>query len=146
MVVRALGVAGVLLVGTACCPIPVPRQVTVRPALTVTVVDASGRPADATLTVRRYVSGPPPDTETHRWTAPAPGGHATLDGIEQSETMLPLMMHGVPWYSWQICAVGPAGAASTTVDATAPIHPTASVSLTLDAAATDCGWRDMTGP
>lgn len=154
MVRKLLAVAALVGLGAACCPIPVPRRATVRPDLTVTVVDAAGQPvANAAVRVRRFISGPPPETETHRWTATTDAAGAVhLDAIEQTETTLPLMMHGVVWYGWQVCAVGPgpAGGAVGSADhlhhAGSPIEPPVAVALRLDPSRPDCAWEAWTGP
>ena len=55
---RLLLVMGGLALGTACCPIPVPRKVSVRPRIEVTVVDADGNPVPgAALTLGRWIEG-----------------------------------------------------------------------------------------
>ena len=105
-----LGFAATLgALAVACCPIPIPRDVSVRPELTLEVVDSEGNPLEgAELEVRRYISGPPPPTEMNLWTArTGPGGVVVLAEIVQSENSLPLMMHGVNWYGWEACATHP---------------------------------------
>lgn len=133
---------------TACCPVPVYRDVSVRPDLTVTVVDAAGQPVPgAAVRVRRFISGPPPATETHRWTgATDEAGTLHLDAIAQREPSMPLMMHGVNWYGWQVCAVAATGSAGETHHGRTPVEPPVALQLTLDPAAPDCAWEPWTGP
>ncbi|MCA9491530.1 MAG: hypothetical protein KC656_19820 [Myxococcales bacterium] len=131
---RLLLVMGGLALGTACCPIPVPRKVSVRPRIEVTVVDADGNPVPgAALTLGRWIEGPPPETEVDRWTeaADAVGKHV-FDAIEATESTMPLMMHGVPWYGWRLCAEAPElGAGTWELAATQPVMAPATARVTL---------------
>ena len=105
-----LGFAAALgSVAVACCPIPIPRNVTVRPQLSIDVVDAQGAPvAGADLTVRRFIANPGPETLMDEWQArTSADGGASLSEIIKSEPSLPLMMHGVNWYGWEACATHP---------------------------------------
>lgn len=147
-VFRILAVGAGLLASAACCPIPVSRAVSERPDLTVEVFDSSGLPAaGATVTVRRAIVGPPPKTETHRWTTTTDlHGRAHLPAIEVRETTLPLMMHGVPWYGWQVCASTPDGAATFLHEAGAPVEPPVALRLRLGPLAADCAWETWAGP
>lgn len=120
--------------GAACCPIPVPRRVSVRPRLEVEVVDGAGAAVPgATLTLGRWIEGPPPDTEVDRWTATTdPSGRHVFDAIEATESAMPLMMHGVPWYGWRLCAESPGlGAGTWELGATQPVMGPATATITL---------------
>ncbi|MCB9688262.1 MAG: carboxypeptidase regulatory-like domain-containing protein [Alphaproteobacteria bacterium] len=131
---RLLLVAAGLGVGTACCPIPVPRRVSVRPRIEVTVTDADGRAVSgATLTLARWIEGPPPDTEVDRWSATTdPAGQHVFDAIEATESAMPLMMHGVPWYGWRLCAEAPGlGAGTWELGATQPVMGPTTAGVTL---------------
>ena len=133
----------------ACIPLPLPRQVSVRPQLDIVANTASGEPVmGAEIRVRRFISGPPPDTETHRWEA-ATGvdGRLLLSAIEARESYMPLMMHGVNWYSWDVCASHPTlGVATHTVHGTQPVMEPVAVPLVLDPAVTSCGRAGMPAP
>ena len=136
--------AGLIGVGAACCPIPLTRDVTVRPQLALEVRTHEGKPADGVdLTVRRLVTGPPPLTETERWTATTgPDGRVRLDAIERRERYAPLMMHGVNWYGWEVCAEHPKyGSGSARHDGTAPVVGPVSLTIDLDTSRADCGWE-----
>lgn len=82
--------------------------------------------------------------ETHRWTVTADAsGAATLDAIEQSEPYMPLMMHGVEWYAWEVCAEHGGGAASVRHSASTPVEPPVMLSIVVDPAKPDCGWEAL---
>ena len=95
---------------TGCCCIPVDRQVVHTPAVDVQVVDGeTGEPvADARVRMCRVRIGPPPDAVVDEWTQ-----HTDADGRvsfayrETEETIMPLMMHGVPQRGWVLCADHP---------------------------------------
>jgi hypothetical protein len=144
-VARLLGVAGTLAVLGACCPIPLKRQVSVRPELTVTVADADGAPvAHAAVLVRRITNGPPPTRETHHWTTATDAtGTVVLDAIEESETYLPLMMHGVEWYAWEVCVRDTRGVGTAQHSGRTPVEPPVVVPITLDPGRTDCEWETL---
>lgn len=135
-----LAAAAALLAGlAACCPIPLSRAITVRPELSVQVVDASGAGAPARVRIARRTAGPPPDTELEVWWAETDAqGAVVVPRIDGTDTIMPLMMHGVTWYAWELCAEGVGGVARTEVYATAPEHPSAAVRLELGAGA-GCG-------
>lgn len=101
--------SALVAVGAACCPIPVPRDVSVRPQLTIEVTTPEGVGLEgAEIEVRRFIANPGPETLMDRWVARSgPGGTVTLSEIVQSEPHLPLMMHGVNWYGWEACATHP---------------------------------------
>lgn len=116
--------AAVGLVGLgACCPIPIDREVTVRPQLHLTVEGSDGAPVvGATITARRLIVGPPPLTETARWTGnTGPGGKVVLAELKATEPHMPLMMHGVNWYGWQVCAEHGGAAGVERYDAKGPV-------------------------
>lgn len=141
---RLLGIALVLAGLGACCPIPLTRRVSERPELTVRVHDVEGRRVDAEVTVRRVTTGPPPSRETHRWSErTGSDGEVIWPAIEATETYAPLMMHGVEWYSWDVCAVAEAGAHSVRLPGRTPVVPPATVELTLEPDRTDCGWETL---
>lgn len=107
----------VLLLACACavpllaplaCFVPVPRTVVVTPRARVSVVRSEdGRPiAGATVVLARWSD--PHDQPQGRWTAATDAhGEARFSRREQSERVLPLMMHGVPFYRWNLCAEAP---------------------------------------
>lgn len=97
--------AGCVCLG-GCCPFPWKRTTLIRPDGTVTVVDAdTGEPLDgATVVLRRYRVGPPPRIETHRWESDTgPDGEASFEMELAKETVMPLMMHGVPQWGFEVC-------------------------------------------
>jgi len=75
----------------------------------VRVVDDTGDPVeDATVVVRRYRVGPPPHIETHRFEARTDtDGEATFEIDVGKESVMPLMMHGVPQWGFEVCATAP---------------------------------------
>ena len=96
-----------------------------RPELHLVLETHEGKRAPGVeVLARRFVSGPPPDTETHRWKAISDiHGTVSFKAIEASEPHMPLMMHGVNWYSWQICASHPKyGVATYQHDARQPVE------------------------
>ena len=131
-------VAAVIGIGTACCPIPVPRQVSVRPRFEVSVVDAAGAGVPgATVTLMRRIEAPPPDEEIARWTATTdPAGLAVFDALEATEGTYPLMMHGVVFYGWVACAESSLGAGSVSVPSTQAVMPPQAVRVVLTAGST----------
>lgn len=119
--VRLPSVALVLAVGAALASlsgcIPVWRKTLLCPAGVVRVHDATtGAPlAGARVIVRRYNVGPPPSRESHRFEAvTAPDGRAVFKAQTAHEWVMPLMMHGVPQWAFDICvdADGHRGAAA----------------------------------
>ena len=144
----AYGVLAVAILA-ACCPIPLSRDITERPGIEVVVSSPDGKLVDQSkVTVRRYISGPPPATERNRWhEVTADDGVALFPEIVVSEIYLPLMMHGVNWYSWQVCAEHPTlGSASETHNGGQPMESRFKMNLVLDPAKKDCGWEEMPGP
>ena len=102
-----------LLIGViACagCVVPWRRGVLLRPEGAVAVRDARGGAplVGAHVIVRRYRLGPPPGHESHRWTAVTDGaGQAAFGALIGHEWVMPLMMHGVPQWSWDVCVERP---------------------------------------
>lgn len=142
-------VVAALMGTTACIPIPMWRQATVRPALELTLTTHEGKPApEVEVRIRRFISGPPPDTETHRWIdASDAEGKLVLEALEQQERYAPLMMHGVNWYAWQICADHPKyGVATHRIGGTQPLMPAQTVALQLDPQVPGCDWTPMSPP
>lgn len=96
-----------LLFSSGCCPIPWPTTVTVTPAVAVTVTAEGSALAGADVVLARY--------EYHPHFAPERGarkaqgrtddqGRFAFELVEETETSMPLMMHGVAGYGWQLCA------------------------------------------
>ena len=104
-------VAVVLVIMAVCvclaplaCFIPVQRTSQVCPGGLVQVEDADGRPiAAATVTVQRW-SAPHHQPEGEWQAVTDAAGNASFTATEEEETIMPLMMHGVPEYSWTVCA------------------------------------------
>jgi hypothetical protein len=103
-----LGMAGGAL---GCCPIPIPRTVEVRPLGRVEVVAAAGEQpvAGASVLLAREEAAPHPrEGAVERWGAQADAkGVARFTKEERREWSYPLMMHGVTFYKWRICAQAP---------------------------------------
>ncbi len=79
------------------------------PALT-TVVTSGGQPlADAVVWVIRYEINPHfrPETAITESKQVGPDGTYKLEYEEVEETVMPLMMHGVPGYGWYVCVEHP---------------------------------------
>lgn len=92
----------------SCCPFPWPRVTLIRPGGTVRVLDAQkGEPLeDATVIVRRYRLGPPPRIETHTFEERTDAsGEASFEIELGKETVMPLFMHGVPQWAFEVCVV-----------------------------------------
>lgn len=95
------------LAATACCPIPVPRMAMLRPEAHVQVVDAAGGQAleGATVVMQRYEAAPH-RTMVARWPRASDGdGKVEFPSGREREWIMPLMMHGVPFYGWRICVM-----------------------------------------
>lgn len=106
--IRRLAVVAALLSG-ACCPVPWHRTVLDAPGSNVRVIDAAGNAVPgATVTVRRYNLGPPPRRQTGLWTATtSSNGAASFSQSSTGEWVMPLMMHGVPQWAWEVCVAAP---------------------------------------
>ena len=110
-------VASALVVACVCalpllaplaCFVPMPRTVVLTPSARVRVVRSEdGQPiAGATVVLARRSD--PHDQAQGRWTATTGArGEARFARREESETVMPLMMHGVPFYRWNLCAQAP---------------------------------------
>ena len=99
-----------LCLAVACCPFPKKRTTLIRPEGTVRVLDAaSGEPLEgAEVVLRRVRVGPPPHIETHSWTAVTDArGEASFEMELGTETVMPLMMHGVPQWGFEVCVTSP---------------------------------------
>ncbi|MCP4231941.1 MAG: hypothetical protein GY771_17570 [bacterium] len=89
-----------ILIIAACCPIPVPRESMRWPGCEFTIVNEYGQPlADCELTL--YFWSYPYRTfeEELILLSDADGGIAIAEETFD-ETVMPLMMHGVPEYHW----------------------------------------------
>ena len=89
---------------------PCHRTVLARPEGTIHVIDAATRAPipGATVTVARYRLGPPPRVETDRWTLTTDSsGAASTSLADRGEWVMPLMMHGVPQWAWEVCVSAP---------------------------------------
>jgi hypothetical protein len=105
-------IAGVLLFGTslvviipllAC--IPFPRTALVRPEGDLRVIDdATGQPILGAV-VRVHRIRHPHSRVSGRWEQRTNGrGEVAFTMREESETVYPLCLHGVPGYEWAACA------------------------------------------
>lgn len=107
MSVHRLVIALPLLVGSC---IPVWRQTLLRPAGAVVVRDAATAApiVGAQVLVRRYNIGPPPRKQSHAWPAVTDAaGRAHFTLLTGREWVMPLMMHGVPQWSFDVCVNAP---------------------------------------
>jgi hypothetical protein len=103
-------IVAALCLAVACCPFPRKRTTLIRPEGTVRVLDAStGEPIEgAEVVLRRVRVGPPPHIESHSWTATTDAaGEASFELELGTETVMPLMMHGVPQWGFEACATHP---------------------------------------
>jgi hypothetical protein len=103
---RVLRVAPLLCAG--CCPIPVPDDVMVFPAATIVVHDAGGQPIEGARVfvhaeLQPHASPEDPTLEL----ATDADGKAVVEARSVEQTVYPLMMHGVPAYSWHLCVDHP---------------------------------------
>lgn len=91
------------LMSVSCLPIPFPRTTITQPQMTITVLDSKQHPvADATIW---YLIGSDPHSRLHQKMKFKTNskGQARLEQQETFEWILPLMMHGVPFYYWAFC-------------------------------------------
>jgi sterol desaturase/sphingolipid hydroxylase (fatty acid hydroxylase superfamily) len=90
---------------SGCCPIPVPFSETLWPALEVHVQGPDGPVEGAALTVARYVYFPhfQPESEKTVSARTDHEGRHFFEHESKREWHMPLMMHGVPGYGWQLC-------------------------------------------
>lgn len=143
---------GLLLLQGGC--IPIPRTTALRPAGTVQVRAAdTGAPiAAARVLVRRFNLGPPPRRETHRHEGrTGEDGRATFQAETAREWVMPLMMHGVPQWAFDVCVDAPgfAGrAAAWHIDhGEPPAQPLPDLTIALQRGAASCesaaAWRDF---
>ena len=103
-------IAALVCLAVACCPFPKKRTTLIRPGGTVRVLDAAtGEPIEgANVVLRRVRVGPPPQIETHSWSAATNAkGEVSFELELGTETTMPLMMHGVPQWGFEVCATHP---------------------------------------
>lgn len=102
---------GLAVAAMGCCPIPIPRTVEVRPLGRIEVVSAGDEQpvAGALVLLAREEAAPHPrEGAVERWGAQADDrGVARFTKKERREWSYPLMMHGVTFYKWRICAQAP---------------------------------------
>jgi len=98
----------------ACCPIPVDTDVMLYPAAVFEVRDAAGRPVEGARILVQTESQPHarPDDPSIELVTDAEGRATLVERVEE-QTAFPLMMHGVPAYSWHACVDHPALGATT---------------------------------
>lgn len=90
--------------------IPWRRDTILLPSGTILVIDAATkRPlAGVDVVVYRYRLGPPPRITTHVYRRrTSTDGAVSFDAALGRETILPLMMHGVPQWAFLVCAQKP---------------------------------------
>lgn len=94
-----------------CLPILVPRKVMTQPEGTVRVVskETAAPLSEASVTVARYHVAPTPTEDEEeplqRWTISSnEEGEAHFTFESKREWVMPLMMHGVPFRAWVVCA------------------------------------------
>lgn len=101
-----LVIIATVALGSGCCPIPLPREKIVVPALDMRI-QAGGDPlAAARVHVARFEYYPHfrPETKIAVLGTTDSEGRVVFEQKTQTETSMPLMMHGVPSYGWQLCA------------------------------------------
>ncbi|MBE7451519.1 MAG: hypothetical protein HS111_22270 [Kofleriaceae bacterium] len=79
------------------------RTVTTRPAATVTVVDADGRPVGGAEVVVYWWSYPHRRLHERFVERTGADGRAAFAGARRRETIAPLCMHGVPQHQHTVC-------------------------------------------
>lgn len=102
----AFGVATLVASVLSGCFCTKQRTIVQSPAVVVEVVDQeSGEPVEgARVKMCRIQIGPPPSEVLDRWeTRTDADGRASFAGSTTSETVMPLMMHGVPQRGWELC-------------------------------------------
>jgi hypothetical protein len=107
-VILVVSIGASSLLGGCCCPTD--RQVVRSPAVAVQVVDdESGEPVEgARVQLCRVRIGPPPDAVVDRWNKTTDSdGRVSFAYRATEETVMPLMMHGVPQRGWILCAEHP---------------------------------------
>ena len=90
--------------------IPVWRSTLLRPNGAVVVRDAqSDAPIEhARVVVRRYNLGPPPQRKSHQYIDyTATDGRVRFAPLSGHEWVMPLMMHGVPQWAFDVCVDAP---------------------------------------
>ena len=105
----ALGLLIVLVLPCLGCPIPIPRSTVLQPKVTLQVQDPAGNPvAGAPVAV---TLGSQPHSRRHhtRVFITDRTGHVGLEEIRKTKWVMPLMLHGVPQYFWEICISTPQG-------------------------------------
>lgn len=87
--------------------IPMRKTFVMRPEATVRVVDSDGAPitsASVVLVRNKYPYG----SRDARWSAKTDAkGEVSFSREEETQTVYPLMMHGVPGYGFVVCADAP---------------------------------------
>ena len=92
------------------CVIPVYRSTVLLPTGTVIVRDTeSHAPIDhARVFVRRYNVGPPPRRQSHQYIGiTAADGRTSFTLVKGHEWAMPLMMHGVTQWAFDVCVDAP---------------------------------------
>lgn len=95
-----------LCIAQGCCFIPVPRTTVTRPALEVTIKDMTTQQPlpGATVRISRIQEAPHYGTLKGEWELTADAqGVARSKAEDEREWIMPLMMHGVPFYMWRVC-------------------------------------------
>jgi hypothetical protein len=93
-------ILGLLLLSCSGCPIPVPRTFVKLPECRITVTDKSGSPIEgALLTIHLWSHPHKQFHETWNFES-GPTGSITIDQETAREMIMPLMMHGIPFYNW----------------------------------------------
>ena len=106
----------VAVVLSGCAPIPVNKTFVMWPKKTIRVVDAdTGKPVEgASIRLVRYQYPHHREDEVKKVTAGAMG-EVTIERETKSLRTFPLMMHGVPGFSYEACAEAPGHAAAEIV-------------------------------
>lgn len=95
---------------SACCFIPIPRKTTTKPALEVKVMDMTTQTplAGATIRVTRHIEHPHYGEIKGEWALSTDArGEAKMSRADEREWVMPLMIHGVPFYMWRMCVSHP---------------------------------------
>ena len=97
-----LVVASIIIVLTAACCLPIPRNAVVQPKIQFQVRDTEGRPVKADILLAQWSN---PHHRYHGYSTLSTGdlGVLQVEKKRKFEWVMPLMIHGVPFYYWTWC-------------------------------------------
>ena len=114
-VVALLCVCAIPFLAPLACFVPLPRTVTLVPAARFEVTGAQNGGAIAGARIVLERGSDPHGRPGGRWVERANTlGRFAFERTTADETIMPLMMHGVPFYYWNACVDAPGRAARRT--------------------------------